>query len=269
MSSRLTLPPVLLLLAALFLSANAAPELRIAHRVLHPSLPAAPFVDRATVLLSGSGPAATARLVPSETFAHEILDYSRTVEGSKDALYQVALEHPGDADQSQWAISSVLAVSPFPSRPLLICDHRALDNPARSHRVCCHLPQSTSESFTIHLDQNGNPFSLDYFVGPIPHNGACPKKARKAAAQSSPVEFRPITNTTVALRSPSFPPLPQLRVPPPVTAEGKPVEPPKEKSFLEKYWMYIAIALVAMVLAPAPAEEEAAGARGQGSGGRR
>ena len=39
---------------------------------------------------------------------------------------------------------------------------------------------------------------------------------------------------------------PQLRVPPPVTAEGKPVEPPREKSFLEKYWMYIAIALVAM-----------------------
>ncbi|KAJ8481721.1 hypothetical protein ONZ51_g5809 [Trametes cubensis] len=242
MLSRLTLTPLLLLLAALSLSANAAPELRIAHRVLHPSLPAAPFVDRATILLSGSGPAATARLVPSETFTHEIVDYARSVEGLKDALYQVALEHPGDADQSQWAISSVLA---------------------------CHLPQSTSESFTIHLDQNGNPFSLDYFVGPIPHNGACPKKARKAAAQSSPVEFRPITNTTVALRSPSFPPLPQLRVPPPVTAEGKPVEPPREKSFLEKYWMYIAIALVAMVLAPAPAEEEAAGARGQGSGGSR
>ncbi|KAI9063174.1 hypothetical protein FKP32DRAFT_1548279, partial [Trametes sanguinea] len=194
--------------------------LRIAHRILHPSLPAAPFVDRATVLLSGSGPTADARLVPSQTFAHDILDYTRAVDGLKDALYQVALEHPAHSDQSQWPISSVLA---------------------------CHLSSSTSESFTIHVDQNGIPFSLDYFVGPIPHNGACPKRGRKsgasASAQPSPVEFRPITNTTVALRSPSFPPLPELRVPPPVTAEGKPVEAPREKSFIEKYWMYIAIAL--------------------------
>ncbi|KAI9000959.1 hypothetical protein BD414DRAFT_380298, partial [Trametes punicea] len=191
--------------------------LRLAHRILHPSLPAAPFTDRATLLLSGSGPSVAARLVPSETFADDWLDYARTAEGLKDALYQVALEHPGGSDQPQWAVSSVRA---------------------------CHLPHSTSESFTIHIDQNGNPFSLDYFVGPIPHNGACPRRSRKASgAQSSPVELKPIANTTVALRSPSFPPLPQLRVPPPVTAEGKPVEQPREKSFLEKYWMYIAIAL--------------------------
>ena len=39
---------------------------------------------------------------------------------------------------------------------------------------------------------------------------------------------------------------PSLRVPPPVTAEGKVVEPPHEKSFFEKYWMYIVIALLAM-----------------------
>ncbi|KAI0352903.1 hypothetical protein OH77DRAFT_1360614, partial [Trametes cingulata] len=191
--------------------------LRVKHRIFHPSLPAAPFADRATLLLSGSGPTAEARLVPSETLADDLLEYTHAVEGLKDALYQVALEHPGDSEQSQWAISSVLA---------------------------CHLPYSTSESFTVHLDQNGDPFSLDYFVGPVPHNGACPKRgSRKAAAEASPVAFRPIANTTVTLRSPSFPPLPQLRVPPPVTAEGKPVQAPREKSFLEKYWMYIAIAL--------------------------
>ncbi|KAI0375691.1 hypothetical protein BV20DRAFT_904344, partial [Pilatotrama ljubarskyi] len=234
------LPLLLLLLPALLLLAQAAPQLRLKHRIFHPSLPAAPFDDRATLLLSGSGPSAEARLVPSETLADDLLVYTRAAEGLKDALYQVALEHPADTQQSQWAISSVLA---------------------------CHLPYSTSESFTIHLDQNGDPFSLDYFVGPVPHNGACPKRGRKAAAEAGPVDFKPIANTTVLLRSPSFPPLPQLRVPPPVTAEGKPVEQPREKSFLEKYWMYIAIALVALTLAPAPAEEEAAGGRGQGSGG--
>ncbi|KAI0832475.1 hypothetical protein BC628DRAFT_1414772 [Trametes gibbosa] len=237
------LPPLLLLLLAHLLSlVRAAPDLRLTHRILHPSLPAAPFTDRATVLLTGSGPSADARLVPSETLAHDLLHFTAAVEGLNDALYQVALERPGEPEPSQWPSSFVLA---------------------------CHLPYSTSESFTLHLDQNGTPFSLDYFVGPIPHNGACPKKSPKSsAAQSSPAEFRPIANTTVALRSPSFPPLPQLRAPPPVTAEGKPVEAPKEKSFLEKYWMYIAIALVAMIAAPGPAEEDAGG-RGQGSGGRR
>ena len=39
---------------------------------------------------------------------------------------------------------------------------------------------------------------------------------------------------------------PSLRVPPPVTAEGRPVEPAREKSFLEKYWVYVVIALLCM-----------------------
>ncbi|RDX55678.1 hypothetical protein OH76DRAFT_1397072 [Lentinus brumalis] len=219
----------------------AASALRVHHRLFHPSLPAAPFAERATLQLSGSGPAAVAHLVLSETYADDLRDFAATAEGLKDALYQVALEHSGDQDQTQWATSSVLA---------------------------CHLPSSTSESFTVHLDQNGNPFSLDYFVGPVPRDGACPKRGRKASAGSSPAQFRSIVNSTVVLRSPTFPPLPALRVPPPITAEGKPVEPPKEKSFLEKYWMYAVIALVALTFAPSPAEEESGG-RGRGSGGGR
>ena len=39
---------------------------------------------------------------------------------------------------------------------------------------------------------------------------------------------------------------PALRVPPPVTAEGKPVEAAREKSFLEKYWVYIVVGLLAL-----------------------
>ncbi|TBU49587.1 hypothetical protein BD309DRAFT_976921 [Dichomitus squalens] len=233
----------LLLLAVPPAFASASPQLRLLHRVFHPSLPAAPFSERATLHLLGSGPAAQTSLVPSETFADDLLEYASAVEGLNGALYQVALEHPGDADQTQWATSS------FPA---------------------CHLPSSTSESFTVHLDQHGTPLSLDYFLAPIPHNGACPKpKSRKASASagSSPAQFRPIANTTVAFRFPTFPPLPALRVPPPVTAEGKPVEAVREKSFIEKYWMYMVIALIAMTFAPAPAEEGEG--QGQGSGGRK
>lgn len=39
---------------------------------------------------------------------------------------------------------------------------------------------------------------------------------------------------------------PSLRVPPPVTVEGKPVEPLPEKSFIQKYWIYMVVALFAL-----------------------
>ncbi|PSS37366.1 hypothetical protein PHLCEN_2v843 [Hermanssonia centrifuga] len=56
------------------------------------------------------------------------------------------------------------------------------------------------------------------------------------------------------------PTLPQLRTPPPLTAEGKPFEVPHEKTFLQKYWIYIVVALVALALSPgAPEEEEGQG----------
>ncbi|KAI0722920.1 hypothetical protein C8Q76DRAFT_691531 [Earliella scabrosa] len=228
-----------LLLLPVLVSASA--QLRLLHRIVHPSAPDAPFAPRATLQLSRSGHASVAHLVPSETFLDDLHAYAAAAEGYKDAIYQVALEHSGDPEQKQWATSSVLA---------------------------CHLASSTSESLTIHVDQAGNPFGLDYFAGPVPHDGACPKRGRKASSGSSPAELRPNVTTTVAVRSPTFPPLPSLRVPPPVTAEGKVVEPPHEKSFFEKYWMYIVIALLAMTLAPSPPEEESGG-RGQGSGGGR
>ena len=102
----------LLLLAVPPALASASPQLRLLHRIFHPSLPAAPFSERATLHILGSGPAAETRLVPSETFSDDLLEYASAAEGLKGALYQVALEHPGDADQTHWSTSSVLAVSP-------------------------------------------------------------------------------------------------------------------------------------------------------------
>ena len=37
-----------------------------------------------------------------------------------------------------------------------------------------------------------------------------------------------------------------------MSAEGKPIEQPREKSFVEKYWMYLVIALIAMCKCIAP-----------------
>ncbi len=37
-----------------------------------------------------------------------------------------------------------------------------------------------------------------------------------------------------------------------MSAEGKPIEQPREKSFIEKYWMYMVIAVIAMCKCIAP-----------------
>lgn len=39
---------------------------------------------------------------------------------------------------------------------------------------------------------------------------------------------------------------PELRMPPPLSPEGQPVQPPQEKSFVQKYWVYMAIGLVGL-----------------------
>jgi len=64
-------------------------------------------------------------------------------------------------------------------------------------------------------------------------------------------------NTTVETRLPRLPPLPDLRVPPPLTPEGEPVVPVPEKSLFARYWMYGAAILVALMLSGGAEEEPA------------
>ena len=82
---------------------------------------------------------------------------------------------------------------------------------------------------------------------------------------------------------------PELRSPPPLTPEGQVVTPEPEKSFLQKYWIYILALMVILgqfsplslsrehrltwkgtiVLTPTPPEEQGgAGPGGSGRGGR-
>ncbi|KZT71622.1 hypothetical protein DAEQUDRAFT_724162 [Daedalea quercina L-15889] len=241
-----------LLLAALPPAlADASP--RLFHRVVDPASPDAPFVRRAHLSVTGSGPAARASLAPAQSLEVDLAQFANAVHQNPGALYQLALEREG-ADPSTWDISSVKA---------------------------CYLPHSTSEEIVVHLDSDDTPFGIDYFVGPIPHDGSCPKPKRSRRksntmipagegppeSESAP-ELLHIRNATVLVRSPTFPPLPSLRVPPPLTPDGTPVVAPPEKSFIQKYWMYIAVAVVALLISPG-GEEEKEGGSGGGGGGRR
>ena len=117
-------------------SGNGRPEsLRLHHRIFHPSRPSEPFVDRGSITLSyPSSPTLhapySANFVPSDTqgdgatslgLGQYVGAYVQEVEeggegGEKgrvdweSAVYQLALEHPGDTQSSQWHVSSVKVV---------------------------------------------------------------------------------------------------------------------------------------------------------------
>ncbi|EPQ59407.1 hypothetical protein GLOTRDRAFT_109672 [Gloeophyllum trabeum ATCC 11539] len=222
-----------LLAALLALISAADAQSRLFHRVHHPALqPPLAFSERGTLHIADS----VATLEHSETYSDDLEEFASVLQQYPDALYQVAMDRAGEKDEARWDVSSVKA---------------------------CHLPRATAESIVLHLSPyDGKPFTLDYFVSPIPHDGSCPTPKKTAGSQSS-FALTPLNNVTILLRSPTSPPRPELRAPPPLTPQGEPVKPPVEKSFIQKYWIYVAALLVALLIAPSPAEEGQGGEGGQ------
>jgi len=178
-------------------------------------------------------------MVPSPQLYDSLVSFSEmleTLQNTDGALYQLALEHEGDTSNALWDLSSV---------------------------KICHLDKASSETLILHLinAQDYNPFALDYFVLPIPHDGSCrePHVSKKGPTPSISLQnFADKIqhlNSTILLRKPDSPPLPELRAPPPLTPQGEVVQPVPEKSFLQKYWMYIAALLLIFFLAGGDEEQ--------------
>lgn len=166
-----------------------AEDFRIFHRIHNPTAAPTPFSQRGVLTLTSSGPVITA----SDNLADNLLDFAETAHGLTSALYQVALESDGDEHEGHWSTSSVKAVHYI----LFLSFH------STAHFVLqCHLSQSTAETFIIHQTHDGKPFSLNYFISPIPHDGSCPKPN----SASSPPKYLHSSNTTVLLQSPRLPP---------------------------------------------------------------
>ncbi|KLO09899.1 hypothetical protein SCHPADRAFT_999921 [Schizopora paradoxa] len=185
-----------------------------------------------------------------DDFARSAFDES--VLEDAGALYQVAIERVESDGAGLGGEGKVLSISSI----------RA-----------CHLPLASSAHLVLHLTSPSSslPFAIDQHVSPTPLSGACPSRKvlrdrLRSSSTSLPI-LLDLANTTVEIRTPVVPPLPALRTPPPLTPEGAPVQPVPEKSFVQKYWIYIAVGLFALMLAPGPPEEGSAEG-GSGGGGR-
>ncbi|KAJ8587191.1 hypothetical protein M405DRAFT_852998 [Rhizopogon salebrosus TDB-379] len=210
--------------------ADESPELklRLMHRVVHPNLPVTPWSELGEVTIppftSIHPTGYQAPLLLAESLQDDLAGFAEAVDPNMPgAMYHVAIEHPLSED-ALWSVSSMKA---------------------------CLLPSSTSANVVIHFSVAGDPFAIDYTVSPVPQDGVCPETSTGSY---------PAHNASVVLKSPRLPPLPELRVPPPLTPEGEPITPVPEKSFVQKYWIYMVVVLGALLIS-GPADEPAKGGK--------
>ncbi|KAG1833396.1 hypothetical protein EV424DRAFT_1532881 [Suillus variegatus] len=204
-------------------------ELHLIHRVVHPDLPVTPWAELGTVTVpsfkSISPTGSAASLSLAESLRDDLAEFSEAVDPNmQGAMYHVAIERL----ESEGPISSIKA---------------------------CLLPSSTSANVVIHFSATGEPFAIDYSVSPVPQDGIC---------TVTNMGSYPAHNASVVLKSPRMAPLPELRIPPPLTPEGEPVASVPEKSFVQKYWIYMVVVLGALLIS-GPAEDSPSG---DGKGGK-
>ncbi|KAI0307309.1 hypothetical protein B0F90DRAFT_1814082 [Multifurca ochricompacta] len=220
----LTLRSLILIFIFTTLTPLPLQAFQLYHRILHPSLPDQSFFNRGSLILSDP-----IHIDPAPSLQYDLLTFIETSAQVTDALYQLALAldpQPGEtgsvSESPLWLISSVKA---------------------------CHLTVHPNDHIILHLPYPGGPpFALEYFIDSVPLDGTCPQ-----SQPSGPI-LASSPNATITFSFPSQPPLPDLRTPPPLTATGDPVVHVPEKSFVQKYWLYIVIALGALLIAPAGEE---------------
>ena len=90
---------------SLLATALAQSDYKIHHRIIGVS-PPLPFSPRATVSLSPDGEA----IYETANLGKDLSALSSAVRRNENALYQVALERPGDLMEEDWVLSSGKAV---------------------------------------------------------------------------------------------------------------------------------------------------------------
>ncbi|KAG8746793.1 hypothetical protein FRC10_003776 [Ceratobasidium sp. 414] len=209
-----------LVVAAVASNVTHPVPVHVHHRVRVPGSDA-PFTLKGTVLLTPDGPS----YAPAASFRDQLTAWAQASE--KTALYDVALQT--DANPADW--------------------------PRASTRLC-YVTAAKEERLTMHRTRAGDVFAIDYHLASVPTDGACPS--------ASPLF---LASTEVQLKSPTPPfrqfrlnPIctsPRLRTPPPLAQDGQPIAPVAEKSFIQKYWMYIVPALIILLVLPAGPEDSA------------
>ncbi|KAL5527414.1 hypothetical protein ACEPAG_6205 [Sanghuangporus baumii] len=227
---------LLLVLVPTFVAAVDS-QFRVLHRVYGPGVPEQPFILRATLDTT------SLQLLPAPEVQDSLAQFYNDVKGNSAALYQIALQTVPAGEEFD-PVGERLGISAVKA---------------------CHIPIASAEYLTLHLDRKGLPFHVDYYLGGVPVSGACPSSKQLRTLNLDQYTWLHPSNTTVRIRRGTHPPLPELRTPPPLSPKGQVLQPEPEKTFVQKYWIYMAAGLALLLVAGgSPPEEEG----GQPAGGR-
>ncbi|CAG8611335.1 9034_t:CDS:2, partial [Paraglomus occultum] len=123
-------------------------------------------------------------------------------------------------------------------------------------KLCLLWASKFEDEIIIHLDSSNNLYHFDYYTAVDHCNGTEMDDAR----------FKTTVQTIKSIPGPR----PKLHGPVPVAEDGTVIGPPPEKSFIQKYWVYILPLILIMLVNSAPPEEGREGQGGQsGQGGNR
>ncbi|KAK0537480.1 hypothetical protein OC842_001626 [Tilletia horrida] len=137
--------------------------------------------------------------------------------------------------------------------------HLVSTEPTLRDELSLHLPSAGTLAVPSSSDADTDafrpPVAISYSIpGLVLGTDACPLPQSGAYAKRW-TEIEGV-NTTIRVGTPVLAADPPLRAPIPVKEDGTPDTPPPEKSFLQKYWMYLVPILILMFI---PAEAEHSG----------
>jgi hypothetical protein len=133
------------------------------------------------------------------------------------------------------------------------------------HNVCaaelpsgqCYLNAATTERITL-VSNGAVVYTFHYQVEPSPSDGICSERDTSTALNTTlsivglraPPRYNCVSIQNTTVQSLMTLCSPELRTPPPLTPQGQPVVPIPEKTFIQKYWMYIVLFLGIMCEPP-------------------
>ncbi|KAG8900776.1 hypothetical protein FRB99_005766 [Tulasnella sp. 403] len=207
---------------ALYASGAIAESLNVYHRLLVPDDRITPFSTRGTIEVSD----ATGLVFrPAESATRELKTWLAQTQDNpasfEQGFYQLAVQLRKQDGPEDWVFQSVR---------------------------WCHVPISTTDVISLQKASDSGYYAFDYYVAPVPRDGSCPSGQAGNVANV-------LSNTTVALRDVNYPPVTILRRPVLLSETGEPIKPPVEKTFWQKYWVYIIGGVLVLLLA-APEPED-------------
>ncbi|BGP12953.1 hypothetical protein JCM10213_006592 [Rhodosporidiobolus nylandii] len=179
--------------------------------------------------------------------------------GEHDQRYQLAVRDAAWGDEGEVSFVSVEPCTLYskPSSPL--SEHLTLSWTSPS----ADIPSSFGGALAYRTSSSIESSACD-------RSASAKERARFTleGLKKAKVEVRLERPAAVELKKPAHPELPKDQQKPVVLdKDGKIIPPPKEKSFIQKYWMYIVPVLLIILLNGGEAPQEGQGQGGQAGGG--